>query len=256
MIDHTALKPEQVQVDAESFPPEKVVSLLSFDLEEHRMRPNIDVRYTHSTTDTKEISAEQKATVTVSEQWMEDYSAWNTFGKVEGAPVFESLEELRVFNGKGAELAKRLQLELKDQNSIVAPFKPLYSNVAVGDAVCAWWHVKDMNYGVVVPIQKLPISDNLKSRFQCWRFRKLTGWLDLEIRDGLNLEGRDLEEHLLWELNVTVEDEGELDFSLPCSLKLSLKELANDNTIIVYDREKPATQIPATERYMRPVERM
>lgn len=241
MIEHT-LKPEQAQVDAVSLPPEKVVSLLSFDLEEHRMHPKIDVHYTHIMTDTtKEIPAEQEATVALSEQWMEDYRAWNTFAKVEGAPVFDSLEELRAFNEKGAELAKRLQLELEDQNTIVAPFKPLYSNVAVGDAVCAWWHVKDMNYGVVIPIQKLPISDNLKSRFQCWRFRKLTGWLDPEIRDELNLEGRDLEEHLLWELNVTVEDERELDFSLPCSVKLSFKELADDKAIIIYkeDRENP-----------------
>jgi hypothetical protein len=248
MIEH-ALKQEQVQLDVVSLPPEKVVSLLSFDLEEHRMHPNIDVHYTHSTTDTKEIPAEQEATVTPSEQWMEDYRTWNTFGTVAGAPVFDSLEELRAFNGKGAELAKKLQLELEDQNTIVAPFKPLYSNVAVGDAVCAWWHVKDMNYGVVIPIQKLPISDNLKSRFQCWRFRKLTGWLDPEIRNELNLEGRDLEEHLLWELNVTVEDERELDFSLPCSVKLSLKELADDKVIIGYDRENPLNKFLPQEGF-------
>ena len=172
-----------------------------------------------------------------SDEWMGDYQNWKRPFSSNGGdcgvgnadvssppPVFDDISSLRTFNAKGIELTERLQAEVDSnaagtlfddannnndvQNNkrnttevVVEPFKPIYSNVAVGDAVCSWWHVKDMNYDFIIPIQKLPISDELKSQFQAWRFHKLRGWLDPDIRCELNMERQKLENKLKYELN-------------------------------------------------------
>lgn len=87
---------------------------------------------------------------------------------------------------------------------IVVIFQPLYANVEVGDAVAGWWHLRDKNYGFVVPIQHLPVSDELKSRLMLWRFRKgrdLLRSLQNHNESVLYDECHDLEENILCELN-------------------------------------------------------
>jgi hypothetical protein len=46
----------------------------------------------------------------------------------------------------------------------------------------------------------------LKSRLMVWRSRKGRDGLDVSCCESLNHEGHDLEEHILWELNVRVSD--------------------------------------------------
>lgn len=142
-----------------------------------------------------------------SQKWMTDYQQWNHFR--EGLPTFSTLHELFEFNQQGELLANNLRNELlhgqSQLSSATTPtccFRPLFSNVQVGDAVSDWWYIKDMNYHVILSIQHLPVSDQLKSRFQVWRMLKTCNWLEKEQRDSLNREGQALEQHLLWELNV------------------------------------------------------
>lgn len=140
--------------------------------------------------------------VVPSEEWLEEYKRWNVFGGVVH-PRFHTLSHLHYFNRKGLELSLRLQDELGEDNVQVVPFLPIYRNVQVGGTECGWWHLKDMNYGFPVNIQKLPLSDSLKGDFMGW-FRKLAAgweWLNPEIQDKINDEGRALQMRLLRELS-------------------------------------------------------
>jgi hypothetical protein len=196
-----------------------IVSILHYDASEHRMKDRIHIHHSNLENSSQEEQEElQERLIQPSEKWLEEYREWNRFGGIVGGPpTFDSLQELRTFNTKGAELAERLQEELETNDTarkvMVAPFQPIYSNVAVGDVVCAWWHVKDATYDFVIPIQKLPISNKLKAHFQAWRFRKWKGWRDPEIRAELNLEGHDLEVQLKYELNLApiLPEDGESD---------------------------------------------
>ena len=172
-----------------------------------------------------------------SAQWMQEYKEWNNFfsssssspnnkedngadGDVDectGHPVFASVEALYEFNDKGAELVARLRQELATAITTstttstvvvvkVEDYVPLFSNIKVGDVVSAWWHIKDQNYNYVVPVQHLPVSDTLKSRIMAWRHLKGKNWLDDTCCRSLNEEGHDIEEHILWELNVRYEN--------------------------------------------------
>jgi hypothetical protein len=123
--------------------------------------------------------------------WMNEYQKWNYFGRNGiGHPVFSTSRELRDFNEKGRALIRSLIKELapapfmlgskndrgggggvRQQRLVVVTvddFLDLY-NLQVGDWV-SWWHIRDLNYpGLVVPIQQLPVSFELKSRLMMWR---------------------------------------------------------------------------------------
>jgi hypothetical protein len=203
-----------------------IISILHYDVSEHRMKDCIHIQ--HSSVENSSQEEKEEQSIQPSEEWLEEYREWNRFGGIVGVPpTFDSLQELRTFNTKGAELAERLQEELETNGTarkvMVAPFQPIYSNVAVGDVVCAWWHVKDMTYDFVIPIQKLPISDKLKEHFQAWRFRKFQGWRDPEIRAELNLEGHALEDQLKYELTLApiLAQDDEPDHKDHCTLSSS-----------------------------------
>ena len=201
------------------------VSILHYDETMHRMDPDIHVE---STTDTNihennqavNDSVDTAATFEPSAKWKEEYAHWNCLGC--GPPMFHTIKELRRFNQKGTELVHKLRKEFRgNKNIVINDFTPLYSNVAVGDAVCGWWHVKDMDYGVVIPIQKLPVSDLLKSRLVVWKSMKGKGWDDPIQLDELDHEAHDLEEHLLWELNVDMAKEGKPKWKFHKNIPLS-----------------------------------
>lgn len=154
-----------------------------------------------------------------SRKWMKQYQRWNNFDDNDnddaallnkGHPYFATVTELNRFNDQGQVLASRLRDELvgydDEMNVMVEPFLPLYSSMEVGDATM-WWQVKDKNYGCVVPIQQLPVSDELKSRLMLWRKCKDENLLDKAHHQRCNAEGHDLEEHILWELNVRFNEE-------------------------------------------------
>jgi hypothetical protein len=208
------------------------ISLLCYNEEKHQMEPSIQVRYVGDSHDVP--STDRSPAVKPSDEWGTDYYQWNCFDDVEGLPVFHTMKELRHFNKKGVKLANRLRNELQNETITVLPFKPLYSNVAVGDAVCGWWHVKDMNYGLVIPVQRLPVSDVLKSRLQAWKSLKLTGWDDPVKKHGLDLEAHDLEEHLLWELNVVdMVGESSTDWKLANCTPIPSVGIPKDHSIII-----------------------
>lgn len=189
----------------------KTVSILEYDPEFHQFYPSFVIHNDFLIDEYECECAFDEMCINPSEEWMNEYFQWNRFGRLPddpsddetAAPKFNTLKELQDFNAKGKELAERLQEELQGVKDIleVEPFKPLYSNMVVGP-VAAWWHVKDGNYDIVVPLQRLPISDDLKSRFQAWRFHKDMGlWQDPEKLRTLILEGRMLEDELLLELH-------------------------------------------------------
>lgn len=203
----------------------KTVSILQCDHEDHQFYPSFVIE--NDLDGLENECAFDEVILQPSEEWMADYLQWNRFGRLPDDPAediseeddpsslipnFESLEELHQFNAQGFELTRRLQMELKqaltdnsDQPSCaiqVAPFKPLYSNMAVGQ-VSAWWHVKDLNHGFLVPVQRLPVSDQLKSRLQAFRCHKgMEFWKfnDPLTMEELHQEGRELQEDLLQEL--------------------------------------------------------
>jgi hypothetical protein len=218
MSNSKPLVETEMQVDNNIGSRKIEVSILCYDTNKHQMEPGIHVRYIGNTNDEDNSPNEIAVTVEPSEKWNEDYAQWNCGA---GPPVFHYMKELRLFNEKGIELACRLRGELQDENTTVVDFMPLYSNVAVGDAVCGWWHVKDMNYGVVIPIQKLPVSDLLKSRLAAWKYIKGKGWNDPIKRHELDHEAHDLEEHLLWELNVDMVEEGKSEWKFHNCIPLS-----------------------------------
>ena len=189
------------------------ISILVYDPIERIFSPRLLIRQTQD--GVEQYLTTQEAIdlgLTPSEEWMKDYCEWNTFHSnpngFKGHPVFSNLEEIYKFNDMGAKLVERLQKEFEgDERVEVEPFSPLYSNMEVGDAVATWWYVRDRAYDYVVPIQHLPVSDELKSRLMAWRMRKSENWLDAAHCNSFNLEGHDLEEHILYELNFRVQDD-------------------------------------------------
>jgi len=132
-------------------------------------------------------------------------SACSQQQQLRAIPVFDSVKALHAFNEKGRELVDRLRHELQSINNndakklIVEDFVPILSRVEVGET---WWHVRDCHYGFVVPIQHLPVSADLKSRLQAWRFHKGECLLRTEQHAAeLRQECRDLEESVVYELN-------------------------------------------------------
>jgi hypothetical protein len=189
------------------------ISILVYDPIERIFSPRLLIRQTQD--GVKQDLTMQEAIdlgLTPSEEWMKDYSEWNTFHSnpngFKGHPVFSNLEAIYNFNDTGAKLVERLQKEFEGYERVeVEAFSPLYSNMEVGDAVATWWYVRDRAYDYVVPIQHLPVSDELKSRLMAWRMRKSENWLDAAHCKSFNLEGHDLEEHILYELNFRVQDD-------------------------------------------------
>jgi len=195
-----------------------LINVLVYDPKGHGFSPHISIRRNCTAlgllapaTHYLSLEEAERHGIRPSEAWLKDYREWNHFqlnpNGFKGHPVFAKVEDLYDFNETGVGLVERLQKELKGNRIIeVEPFLPLYSNMEVGEAVAAWWHIKDKNYGYVVPIQHLPVSDDLKSRLMAWRMRKTYDWLDAAHCESFNREGRDLEEHILWELNVRFQD--------------------------------------------------
>jgi hypothetical protein len=194
------------------------ITLLVFDNKHHRFHPYFgfvgeEGGYDH------DLTLEQVRLLTdnvPSVGWWQEYCQWLS-GAVdkEGLPVFPTVTALHDFNDTGYHLVDSLRKELEtsspreeaDCNAQVEDFVPLYSNIQVGDT---WYDVKDGSYGFVIPIQQLPVSDQLKSRLQVWRLHKtqqLTQQLDdPQYRRCLSEECHELEEHILWELSVRAQD--------------------------------------------------
>lgn len=205
----------------------KTVSILEYDTEDHQFSPSFVIQDDLQDSDTE--CAFDEVVICPSQEWMDDYLDWNRFGRLPddpaednllyldeddpattSIPCFDNLQELHEFNAKGAELTRRLQDELRQANNPskcairVAPFRPLYTNMSVAP-VAAWWDLKDRNYNFVVPIQRLPVSDHLKSRLQAYRCHKgmsLSLWQDADFMHGLIQEGKDLQRELWLELVV------------------------------------------------------
>jgi len=206
------------------------VNILKYDEKERRFSSTpfyarrLDQDQDGGCPDERKLSPDEAEELGVypSAAWMEDYNGWNNFQTkwmndsfsfivdadgpaclMKGHPSFSSMRELSDFNEKGKDLVESLRNELAEKDLVeVEDYQPLYSSVEVGDAVAGWWHIRDKIYGCVVPIQALPISDELKSRLMLWRKCRDENWLDEDCRRRFNEEGHDLEEHILWELNV------------------------------------------------------
>lgn len=193
----------------------KTVSILEYDHEGHQFFPSFVVRDDLKGGD-REFDFDE-VVINPSQKWMDDYLEWNRFSRLPDDPIdddehlekdatamptFATLEELHEFNAKGSQLAERLALELGGIDCIqVERFKPLYSDMQVG-SIASWWHLKDRNYGFVVSVQRLPVSDCLKSKLQTFRYQKSMGlWKQPNTTRALKQEGQELEERLLWELN-------------------------------------------------------
>lgn len=198
------------------------ICILRFNPVEHYFAPSITM---HRCSGGSVATVEEPTTVAQAQfglgttavpsiQWWNDFTQWRNWGtsgtsERELCPVFESTDAMHAFNDAGQLLVDRLREELNSAPQdtatsavqiLVDDFVPLYSSIEVGDG---WWHVRDTVYGFVVPIQHLPVSDALKSRLQTWRFQKTQRMLKSDSdRCQLHAECHDLEEHILWELNV------------------------------------------------------
>ena len=210
----------------------KTVSILQYDHDGHQFFPSFVVHDDLEDSDTE--CAFDEVVIHPSDEWMEEYLQWNRFSRLPddpiieedeyldddhtAIPIFKTLAELHEFNHKGSELTERLASQLADNRCIqVDPFQPLFSDMAVGP-IAAWWHVKDRNYGFVVPLQKLPISDELKAQLQAFRFHKSMGlWRDPITRRQLREEGQELERQLVRELNAEPPQSDESCASDVCS---------------------------------------
>lgn len=200
----------------------KTVSILEYDNEDHQFCPSFVIK--DDLRDLDNECAFDELVIQPSAEWMDDYLDWNRFGRLpddpaedlseeddpalNSVPVFQSLEELNEFNARGYDLTERLKAELERSDTSkcriqVAPYRPLYTNMLVGP-VTAWWHVKDCNYGIVIPVQRLPVSDHLKSRLQAFRCHKgMEFWKfnDPETMEQIREEGRQLQRDLNSELS-------------------------------------------------------
>lgn len=191
------------------------IRLLSYDERERVFSP-LPAFYT---TDDDDQDGQSQRIVTIeeakergtfpSDYFMNMYRTWNNFTRV-GHPVFHHSKELANFNRMGNELVERLRKE-QLPNVCVEPYQSLYTSLELGNCVSGWWHVKDCVYGCIIPVQQLPISDELKGKLMAWRCHKSKNWLDDDFLLAVKEEGRDLEEHLLWELNVSDILRGELE---------------------------------------------
>jgi hypothetical protein len=212
-----------------------IVQILVYDSIKHQFSPDIQIQEFDGRVmkDIPFLLAKEKG-VTPSDAWMEAYREWNNFQDgskgCQGHPVFEGVDELKAFNQQGERLAQLLENEFREKNVKVAPYRPLYTNIEVGDVISAWWHLRDRNYGMVIPIQQLPVSEDLKSRLQAWRMLKNHNWLDPACCDSLNEQGHDLEERILWELNVEMEHAG-IRFASPRRMKEKIAETASAESL-------------------------
>ena len=220
----------------------KTVSILEYDHFEHQFFPSFVI--TDDYQDNDDECAFDELVIQPSEEWMADYLEWNRFGRLpddpvgdflddedehlcSSIPVFSSLRDLQAFNHMGYELTRRLERELAKSTCPirVAPFRPLYTNMVIGP-VASWWHVKDCNYGIVVPVQRLPVSNQLKARLQAFRCHKgMEFWrkkADTEtMMHQLNQERNELQRDLL----------GELLGDDPCVTTEEAKENSNEDCL-------------------------
>lgn len=186
------------------------ISLLAFDEHLHQFEKGLHIRCTDGQSKPSTIKDLEVEESGVLYEWMLQFEEWLSEQRKhvikKGHPLFSSKKALHEFNDKGAQLVEQLRQVLKknglDSKMEVEEFRPLYSNIEVGNTPSAWWHIRDKNYGFVVPIQHLPVSDDLKSRLMAWRVHKSKDWKNEDSVSSLNEEGHDLEEHILWELNV------------------------------------------------------
>jgi hypothetical protein len=209
------------------------IDILAYDTTNHRFSPDLQIkeRSGGSFRDVSMKEAEEKG-VCPSSQWMEMYRKWNCFedsthGSM-GHPVFAEVSELRSFNQQGELLATMLQDELREKSVKVASYKPVYTDIEVGDIVSAWWHLRDRNYGMIIPIQQLPVSADLKSSLQAWRMLKHQNLLDTTCCSTMNHQGHVLEERILHELNQPMD---RLEVISDTSIPSSFEELEHDMTI-------------------------
>ncbi|CAB9505065.1 expressed unknown protein [Seminavis robusta] len=205
----------------------KTVSILQYDRDQHQFYPSFVIQDDHQDNDNE--CAFDELIIQPSQEWMDDYLQWNRFGRLPedptedfldeeddptsfSIPIFESVRDLHDFNSRGQDLTRRLGEELARSGAAacairVAPYRPLYSNIRVGP-VAAWWHVKDFNYGFVIPVQRLPISNRLKARLQAFRCHKgIEFWQSDDESDDedcrlqhLGEERNELQEDLIREL--------------------------------------------------------
>lgn len=169
----------------------KTVSILEYDHNEHQFYPSFVIKDDYKDDDNE--CAFDEIVIQPSQEWMDDYLEWNLFDRLpddpagafldeehdpasSSIPMFSSLRDVQIFNKRGYDLTQRLARELALSYNYgcpirVAPYRPLYSNMMVGP-VAAWWHVKDGNYDLVVPVQRLPVSNQLKARLQAFRCHK------------------------------------------------------------------------------------
>lgn len=211
------------------------INLLHYDREDRCFLPTpIFQRIDPQGQDERRLSLDEVTELGLAptNSWMEEYKSWNTFDRNPDAfknhPTFSTAYELGVFNDKGCALEKALRDEMTHKNVEIESFQPLYSSIEVAPCPTGWWHIKDRLYDCVVPIQQLPISDELKSRLMVWRKQKDENWLDNESIRLANEEGHDLEEHLLWELNVRYDST--TPYKLLPKRMVSLASSATDST--------------------------
>jgi hypothetical protein len=128
-----------------------------------------------------------------------------------GHPKFETSDSLHDFNERGVQLVFWLRKEMTlyttvrrtNVTFVVEPFQPLFRNVQLAPNAASWWLIKDMSYDYVIPsIQRLPISDELKCQLSQWRRRTSLDWTDSSRRASFRHNGFDLQQILLYELNV------------------------------------------------------
>jgi hypothetical protein len=186
-----------------------IISLLSFDEHLHRFDKGLHIQCTEGHSQPAIVNDLQVEESGVLHEWMLQYEEWLSEQKQhvakKGHPLFASIEQLHEFNAKGIQLVENLRTVLREhglESQIqVEDFRPLYSNIEVGNSPCAWWHVRDKNYGFIVPIQHLPVSNDLKSRLMAWRVHKSKEWSNEDRMNSLNEEGHDLEQLIFRELN-------------------------------------------------------
>ena len=185
------------------------VSLLAFDEHLHRFDKGLHILCIDEHTKPAIVNDLQVEESGIMHEWMLQYEDWLSEQKnhvaKKGHPLFASKKALHEFNERGVHLVERLRAVLQEHDLAsqieVEDFRPLYSDIEVGNSPSAWWHVRDRNYGFIVPIQHLPVSNDLKSRLMAWRVHKSKKWSSEDSERSLNEEGRDLEEHISRELN-------------------------------------------------------
>jgi hypothetical protein len=121
-------------------------------------------------------------------------------------PIFDTVRDLHTFNHVGRSLVERLRDEYNSIAMVtVMDYVDLYCNLHIDGGV-GLWHIRDVAYGCIVPIHHLPVSDSLKTKLlRAWTQAKnkvTTCTMDQSEMINNEDECHDLEEHILWELNV------------------------------------------------------